>query len=84
MSSLVVSVVPVSSPVPRTTSSISLTIWAKSPVASGWKTIAAEPRVLIPGPVSSAIAAVVIAKRRSGAGPLTLLRPSSASKRPMD
>ena len=32
---------PVSDPVPRTTSSMSRTIWSKSAVASGWKTIAA-------------------------------------------
>ena len=74
---------PVSSPVPRTTSSISVTIWAKSPVASGWKTIAAAPRVLMPGAGLQRDAAVVIANSRSGAGPLTLLRPSSASRKPM-
>ena len=34
---------PVSSPVPRTTSSMSLTMPSKSAVASGWKTIAALP-----------------------------------------
>ena len=42
LSSLVSIVVPVSSPVPRRTSSISATIGSKSPVASGWKTIAGD------------------------------------------
>ena len=37
-------VVPVSSPVARTTSSMSLTMLVKSAVASAWKTIAALPR----------------------------------------
>jgi hypothetical protein len=39
--------VPVSSPVLRTSSSTSEAIWSKSEVPSGWKTMAAVPRVSI-------------------------------------
>ena len=39
---------PISVPVPCRTSSISATICWKSPVASGWKTIAALPRLVMP------------------------------------
>src|SRR3954452_17091197 len=73
---------PISSPVPFSTSSISATIERKSLVPSGWKTIAARPRVLMSCWVSRSTYAVVTANRRSGAGPLTLRRPSSASRRP--
>ena len=45
-------VVPVSSPVPARTSSVSETISSKSAVASGWKTIAALPARAQPEPVS--------------------------------
>jgi hypothetical protein len=46
-------VVPVSAPVPCSSSSISDTIASKSAVASGWKTIAATPLVSMPCPVDS-------------------------------
>ena len=45
--------VPVSSPVPLTTSSMSLTMPSKSEVARGWKTIAALPVVVSSSSISS-------------------------------
>src|SRR6185295_3071951 len=62
---------------------MSSTIWRKSPVASGWKTMPATPRVVMPCCASSPTYAVEMAKSRSGAGPLTLRLPSSASRKPM-
>jgi len=68
----------------RRISSISATIDSKSAVASGWKTIAATPFVTIPCPVASVTYAVERAKSRSGAGPLSFLRPPSReSRKPM-
>src|SRR5689334_21848108 len=62
---------------------MSRTIPSKSAVASGWKTIAAAPRELIESDVSSVTYAVLIANSRSGAGPASLRRPSSTSKKPI-
>ena len=75
--------VPVSSPVLFTSSSISATIPSKSAVPSGWKTIADLPELLRPSSVSSVTPAVLIANRRSGAGPLILRLPVRASRKPM-
>ena len=52
MSSELVTVVPLSDAVARTTSSMSRTIDSKSAVASGWNTIAAVPREVSPIEVS--------------------------------
>src|SRR3954454_16646127 len=63
---------------------MSRTIWAKSPVASGWKTRPATPRGRTSKLVSSVTYAVEIANSRSClAGPATLRRPRSASRNPM-
>src|SRR4051812_7558962 len=62
---------------------MSLTICWKSPVASGWKTIPALPRDVMPCAVSSVTYAVVIANSRSGAGAFSLRLPSRASMNPM-
>src|SRR4051812_43113630 len=62
---------------------MSATIWSKSAVPSGWKTIAARPELLRPSSVSSVTPAVLIANRRSGAGCLILRLPVRTSKRPM-
>ena len=75
--------VPVSSPVLFTSSSISATMPSKSAVPSGWKTIAALPAVLSPISVSSVTPAVLMANRRSGAGPLILRLPVKTSRKPM-
>src|SRR5215210_8237032 len=63
---------------------MSATIWSKSAVPSGWKTIAARAALLRPSSVSSVTPAVLIANRRSGAGCLILRLPVRTSKRPMD
>jgi hypothetical protein len=84
LSSCVSTLVPVSSPVARRTSSASLTIWLKSLVASGWKTMPALPVVSMPCCVWSATYAVDIAKSRSVfAGLAVRLRPSSVSRNPI-
>src|SRR3954451_14527989 len=62
---------------------MSLTICWKSPVASGWNTIPALPRDVMPCSVSSVTYAVVIANSRSGAGAFSLRLPSRASMKPM-
>ena len=68
---------------PRTTCSMSLTIDSKSAVASGWKTIAAAPRLVMFSPVCSVTYAVDIANSRSGAGPASLRRPVRTSRNPI-
>ena len=73
---------PLSVAVARTTSSMSRTIDSKSAVASGWKTIAAAPRELIPSEVSIATYAVLIANSRSGAGLASLRWPIRTSRKP--
>ena len=78
------SFVPVSSPVPRTISSISVTIPSKSAVATGWKTIADRPRVVMLWPVSRVMYAVVSANSRSSAaGGLAFVRPRRLSRKPI-
>src|SRR6476646_4918939 len=62
---------------------MSLTISWKSPVASGWKTMVVNPGVEIAWLALRANVGVDSANSRSGAGPLTLRRPSSASRKPM-
>src|SRR3954452_24442336 len=62
---------------------MSLTIWSKSAVPSGWKTIADCPALLRPIPVSSVTPAVLMAYSRSAAGCLILRLPVRTSKRPM-
>ena len=74
---------PVSSPVPLTTSSMSLTMPSKSAVASGWKTIAAWPVVVSSSSISSLTYAVDIANSRSAAGCLSSRLPRRMSKSPM-
>src|SRR5262249_53716512 len=76
--------VPESAPVDARSCSISVAIAPKSAVASGWKTIAATPCVVIRCAVSSVTYAVDIANSRSAAGALSFLRPPRiASKSPM-
>src|SRR3954454_15394684 len=75
-------VVPVSPPVARTTSSMSLTMALKSDVASGWKTIAAVPRLTRSSSVSNVTYAVVIANSRSGAGLARSRLPRMTSRKP--
>src|SRR5205823_12599061 len=73
---------PLSVAVALTTSSMSRTIESKSAVDSGWNTIAAAPRELIPSPVSIVTFAVLLANSRSGAGLSSLRRPVRMSRRP--
>src|SRR5690349_23000819 len=62
---------------------MSRTMPSKSPVASGWKTIAAWPEVVSSSSSSSLTYAVDIANRRSAAGCLSSRLPRRMSKRPM-
>src|SRR4051812_50228577 len=62
---------------------MSLTIWSKSAVPSGWKTIAARSALLSPSAVSSVTPAVLMANRRSAAGCLILRLPVRTSRKPM-
>ena len=78
------SVVPVSSPVPRTSSSISVAMLSKSAVSTGWKRMAACPRVVMLCSASSETYAVVRANSRSCAAiGLAFVRPSRLSRNPM-
>src|SRR5829696_5434201 len=78
-------VVPVSEPVPCTTSSMSRTICSKSAVASGWNTMADLPVLVRPSCISSVTCAVVIANTRSvGAACLIWRLPRRTSRKPMD
>src|SRR4051794_14655085 len=62
---------------------MSATIDWKSAVASGWKTMAALPADASPISVSMVTCAVLMAKRRSGAGWESLRLPRRTSSRPM-
>ena len=63
---------------------MSVTIEAKSAVASGWKTIAALPELRSSSVISSVIAAVDIANSRLSAGAFILRLPVRMSNRPID